>query len=444
MKKENLFKTKRFLPLFITQFLGAFNDNAFKNAFLIWFTFDIVSNENNLYFSAEIMLSLAGGLFILPFFLLSTLAGQIADKFEKSYLTQKIKFAEIILMCLSFLCFYFSSVYGLLLVLFLMGVQSTFFGPIKYSLLPEFLREDELIQGNAWIEAGTFLSILLGTIFGGIVVRINYGIEIINIFLIFCAVTGYFSSFKIPRSRVCDEKSKISLNFVKETREIMKFSQENKEVWYSILAISWFWLIGSVFLSQFPVFTKEIIGANEQIVTLFLTLFSLGIGIGSLLCNKIQKGEINGKFVPYASFGISLSIIVFVFSSYLFQSERLEYIEILGLNQDILLSFSAFFLIGISAYCILASLLLLSIIAGIYIVPLYAIMQHCSKLSHVSRVIAVNNIINSLFMVFISIVMMILFSLNFDLLTIFIILAIANLIVSFNLLKFFTKESNNV
>ena len=174
----HLFNTQRFLPLFITQFFGAFNDNAFKNAFLIWFTYDVATDFG---MNSAMMVSIAAGLFILPFFLFSATAGQCADKYEKAWLSQKVKQVEIILMVLCGVCFYTKSIYGLLFVLFMMGVQSTFFGPLKYSLLPEHLKKDELMAGNGFIEGGTFISILLGTIFGGLIIRADYGVEMLSL-----------------------------------------------------------------------------------------------------------------------------------------------------------------------------------------------------------------------------------------------------------------------
>jgi len=426
-----LFRTKRFLPLFVTQFFGAFNDNAFKNAFLIWFTYD-VANHNGL--DASIMVTIAAGLFMLPFFLFSATAGQLADKYEKSWLTQKIKQVEIVLMIACAVCFYMGSVYGLLIVLFLMGMQSTFFGPIKYSLLPEHLRDDELISGNGWIEGGTFLSILLGTIFGGLIIRTEYGIELLSVCLIAFAIIGWIASRSIPispPSLIGDPQLKIGWNIAKETSKIIGYARKERTVWLSILAISWFWLVGATFLTQFPVYTKDIIGGNEHIVTLFLTVFSFGIGLGSVWCNKLLNGKIDGRLVPYGALGISFAILAFVAASYYYEIERIAYIEQLLHNKDAILGFFEFFAVGASSWVIVLSLLMLSVCSGIYIVPLYAIMQHRSSPSYVSRVIAANNVLNALFMVFASIAALILFSFNFTVTDIFLTVGVANVPVFF-------------
>ncbi|MCI5073327.1 MFS transporter [bacterium] len=429
MKNLNhLLYTKRFLPLFITQFFGAFNDNAFKNAFLIWFTYDMASKSS---MQPATLVSLAAGLFILPFFLFSAMAGQIADKYERSKLTQIIKMIEIALMCACALCFYVQSVEGLLIVLFFMGMQSTFFGPIKYSLLPEHLHKDELLAGNGLIEMGTFLAILLGTLFGGLVVRTDNGLIWISIFVIVFAVTGWWSSRSIPKAPVGDEKLNININIIKATWSIMQYAKHERTVWLSVLGVSWFWFIGSVVLTQLPTYAKDVIGGNEHTVTLFLTLFSIGIGLGSAWCNKLLKGEVDGKLVPYGSVGLSLSIVAFVISSLFFAVERMHYLERVLEYQDKLLSLSEFFAVGLSSWGIVLSLLSLAICAGLYIVPLYAIMQDRTEETFMARVIAANNVVNALFMVMASVLMLILFALKVSLLQLFLILAVTNIPVYF-------------
>jgi len=438
--QTNIFKGKRFLPLFITQFFGAFNDNAFKNAFLIWFTYDI-ANYHGL--NASIMVTLAAGLFILPFFLFSATAGQVADKYEKSWLTQKIKQVEIVLMLACAAFFFLGNVSGLLIVLFLMGVQSTFFGPIKYSLLPEHLHDDELISGNGWIEGGTFLSILLGTIFGGLIILTEYGIELLSLCVFAFSVIGWIASRSIPKASIGDPKLKIGWNIAQETWKIIGFARKEHTVWLSILAISWFWLIGVTFLTQFPTYTKEIIGGNEHIVTLFLSIFSIGIGIGSLWCNKLLNGKIDGRLVPYGSISITITIILFAIASYFYGVERMDYLEHVLQYEDKILGFSEFFAVGLSSWSIIVSLLALSICSGIYIVPLYAIMQHRSNSIYLARVIAANNVMNALFMVFASMIALMLFSLNFTVTDIFLMLGIANIPVFFVVRKVVIKSRKN-
>jgi acyl-[acyl-carrier-protein]-phospholipid O-acyltransferase/long-chain-fatty-acid--[acyl-carrier-protein] ligase len=424
----HLMRSKRFLPLFITQFFGAFNDNAFKNAFLIWFTYDVATNSG---INAPMMVTLAAGLFILPFFLFSATAGQFADKYERSYFTRKIKFVEVILMLAVSAGFFLGSIYGLLVVLFMMGVQSTFFGPIKYSLLPEHLNDDELIGGNGLIEGGTFLSILFGTIFGGLIIGTTYGKEMLALALVGFALVGWISSRSIPLAPVGDPNLKIGWNIFRETWKIIGYAQEERTVWLSIIGISWFWFVGAMFLTQFPVFTKQTIGGNEHIVTLFLTIFSVGIGIGSVWCNKLLKGEINGRLVPYGSVGMTVAIAVFVAASLQYSADRIVYLEQVLNYQDRILGLTEFFSVSPASWGIIGGLLALSVCAGIYIVPLYTIMQHRSDDKYLARIIAAANVINALFMVMASVVALLLFSLSFSSIQILLAVGVLNIPVFF-------------
>ncbi len=421
MQNQNhLLKSQRFLPLFITQFFGAFNDNVFKNAFLIWFTYDISFKLN---MDAQLMVTIASGLFVLPFFLFSALAGQVADKFEKSKIVHIIKIAEIVIMIFAFVGFYFENIYLLLLLVLLMGVHSTFFGPIKYSLLPETLKDNELVSGNALVEGGTFLAILLGTILGGVVIRSQNGIEIVCAAIVFFALIGYIASRFIPKTPISDSGLKIGFNIFSQTWKIIGFAKKENAVWLSIIGISWFWFIGLTFLSQFPIYTKNIINGDEFIVTLFLSIFSIGIGVGSVMCNKLLKGKINGRLVPLGSIGISLGILFFCLASNLYQTP------------NNIISLAEFFSSGFASYFIVLSLLGIAIFSGIYIVPLYAIMQHRSDNKYLSRIIAANNVLNALFMVASSFVIVGLIALKLTLIQIFLTLGIFNIFVFFFIRK---------
>ncbi len=425
--QTHLMKSKRFLPLFITQFFGAFNDNVFKNAFLIWFTYDIASKLN---MDAQLMVTIASGLFVLPFFLFSALAGQIADKFEKSKIVHIVKIAEIVIMLFAFVGFYFENIYLLLLLVFLMGVHSTFFGPIKYSLLPETLKNDELVSGNALIEGGTFLAILLGTILGGVVIRSQNGIEIVCTAVVFFAVIGYIASRFIPQTPISDAGLKIGFNIFSQTLKIIGFAKKENTVWLSIIGISWFWFIGLTFLSQFPIYTKNIINGDEFIVTLFLSIFSIGIGVGSVMCNKLLKGQISGKLVPFGSIGISIGILFFCLASNLYQTP------------ENIISLGEFFGSSFTSYLIVLSLLTIAIFSGIYIVPLYAIMQHRSDNKYLSRIIAANNVLNALFMVASSFVIVSLIKADLTLLQIFLTLGIFNIFVFLFIRKIVNQNLN--
>lgn len=426
MQKDlnHLLSTKRFLPLFLTQFFGAFNDNVFKNSLVILITYYIAQKAH---LNPQIMVTLAAGLFILPFFILSATAGQLADKFEKSILIRYIKIAEIIFMATAALGFYLENVYFLLAVLFCMGAQSTFFGPLKYSILPDHLKEDELVAGNGIIEAGTFLAILLGTIFGGVLILKEGGVAIISAIIIMIAIIGYLSSRYIPDAPPADPQIKINWNIFSETWNIIKCALVNKDVFYSILGISWFWFVGATFLAQFPTYAKDIIGGNEEIVTLFLTIFSIGIGLGSLLCNKLLKGEVNATFVPVGTLGIS----IFTIDLYLAGSN----IILSGYEIGVSDFFATF-----NSWRIAADLLLISICSGIYIVPLYAIMQSRSEKSHRARIIASNNVINALFMVLSAVGCLILLSIGFTVNDIFLTMAIINFGMIFIIKKIIKKR----
>ena len=411
----NLLTTKRFLPLFLTQFLGAFNDNVYKNALVILITY---SFSTELKFNPEILITIAAGIFILPFFIFAAPAGQLADKFEKSQLIRYTKIAEIILMASSAIGFYLHHVVLLMTILFLVGTQATFFGPMKYSILPTHLKTDELIAGNALLEAGTFLAILLGTMLGGVLAMLNAAPAFISITIVFIAIAGFITSLWIPRAESADASLKINLNIFHETWNIVAYTWKNQKLFLSVLGISWFWLVGATYLSQFPTYTKNILGAESSIVTLFLTVFTAGIGVGSLLCNYLLKGKINAAYAPLAALGMAIfGVDLFIATQY--HDKNLT--ELITLSQ---------FLAHGASWRILIDLFLLSICGGIYVVPLYVILQYASEEQHRSRVIASNNIFNALFMVVAAIATSLMLFFNFSVTQIFLSVAIANLIVS--------------
>ncbi len=383
--QSHLLKTRRFLPLFLTQFLGAFNDNVFKNALVILITYSVAEKAG---LNAQILVTLAAGIFILPFFLFSATAGQIADKYDKARLIRIIKAVEIGLMIAAGVGFYLQNVYFLLTVLFLMGTQSSFFGPLKYGILPDQLHEHELIGGNALIEAGTFVSILIGTILGGLLILAEGGITLVSGMVLAVAVLGWVSSLSIPSTKAADPDITVRYNLFTETYRIIGHIRENKVVFRSILGISWFWLFGASFLSQFPTYGKDVIGGNEQVVTLFLTVFSIGIGVGSLFCNKLLKGEIVATYVPLGVLGMTLFTVDLYFASG--NGITAGGGELIGVSA---------FLAEFSSWRILFDLFGISVCGGIYIVPLYSLMQSRSEAEYRSRTIAGNNVMNALFMV---------------------------------------------
>jgi acyl-[acyl-carrier-protein]-phospholipid O-acyltransferase/long-chain-fatty-acid--[acyl-carrier-protein] ligase len=412
----HLLTSKRFLPLFLTQFLGALNDNAFKNALVILITYTAMDSAG---LSPQIMVTLAAGIFILPFFLFSATAGQLADKWNKAKLIRIIKFIEILLMGGAAVGFFLGNAAFLLCILFLMGAQSAFFGPLKYGILPDHLHENELIGGNALIEAGTFLAILFGTMLGGLLILAENGAAIISTLAIITAFTGWLFSLFIPPAKPASPKIKVGYNLLYETGAILQHIRQNTILFRSILGISWFWLFGATFLSQFPVFAKEIIGGSEQIVTLFLVVFSIGIGIGSLFCNKLLKSEIAATYTPLSI----LSMTIFTIDLF-FASEN-----ILPPGEGELIGAVAF-LNSLAHWRILLDLLAISICGGIYVVPLYAIVQRYSETSHLSRVIAGNNIMNALFMVLSALGIGLMLASDFTVTQVFLTIAILNGLVA--------------
>ncbi len=411
----SLLKTTRFLPLFLTQFLGAFNDNIFKNALIMLITYTWVSTFQS---HAEFVITLAAGIFILPFFLFSALAGQLADLYEKSRLIQYTKIAEIILALSAGIGFFLHSIPILMIVLFLLGTQATFFGPMKYSILPDHLEIYELIAGNALLEAGTYLAILMGILLGALLASLHSASTLVPMLMLVFAIMGYSTSKKIPANKIVDKKLKLNFNFMQETSKMITQTFEKRELAISIFGISWFWLVGTTYLSQFPTYTKNVLGAGSSVLTLFLTFFVVGIGIGSLYCNRLLKSRIHATYVPLAALGMTLFAIDLVLAS---QHMVTKSEHLLTVTQ---------FLSHLQNWHVLLDLLFLSACGGIYVVPLYAILQHESPPAHRSRTIACNNFMNALFTLSAAIITSIMLFLNFSVTHIFVLVAITNLIVA--------------
>lgn len=382
--QTHLLATRRFLPLFVTQALGALNDNLFKNALAALIIYRIAEAAG---LNGQILVTIAGGIFILPFFLFSATAGQLADKFEKSKMIRWIKAAEVVIMGLGAASFWYGDVYLMMAVLFFMGVQSSFFGPLKYSILPDHLAKGELIGGTALIEAGTFLAILLGTIAGGLLIRGDQGSMIVSVSVVGLAFVGLAASFTIPNAPAPQPALKLNPNILGETWKIVRRAFEKRDIFLSIMGISWFWLVGATFLAQFPAFSKHVIGGDETVFTLFLALFLVGIGLGSLLCNSILKGAISAKYVPFGAVGMT------IFIADLYMASRGYEVASPGLID------AWAFLRDSGNWRIIFDLVAIAVCGGLFIVPLYTILQTRSDESHRSRVIAANNIINALFMV---------------------------------------------
>ncbi len=405
-----LLRTRRFLPLFVTQFLGALNDNFFKNALVILVTYRLAQEAG---LNGQILVTAAAGLFMLPYFLFSATAGLLADKLEKRRLIVIIKAAEIIFMAVAVAGFYSGHVVLLMTVLFLMGVHSTFFGPIKYGILPAHLAPHELLAGNALIEAGTFLAILIGTIIGGVFILTAHGIALVSLGLLAVAVAGLLAAFFIPPALPPAPGLRVRLNIIADTAAMLGYARGHRDLFLTMLANSWFWLVGATFLSQFPALAKDVIGADENVVTLFLTAFTIGIALGSLLCNKLLAGAITMRFVPIAGLGISLFTIDLYFASAAIPAAG----GLLGVG-DFLGWFAGWRLVG--------DLVLIAVCGGVFIVPLYTFLQAHSEVSHRSRVIAANNIWNALSMVAAAIATVLMLKGGFTVPHVFLTLAIVN------------------
>jgi acyl-[acyl-carrier-protein]-phospholipid O-acyltransferase/long-chain-fatty-acid--[acyl-carrier-protein] ligase len=410
-----ILKSRRFLPLFITQFLGALNDNILKNAMVILVTFGMAREAGA---STNMIVVFAGGCFIVPFFLFSATAGRLADKFEKSRLIVIIKASEVAIMCLAVSGFLSASLPLLLVSLFLMGTHSSFFGPLKYGILPSHLRESELLTGNALIETGTFLAILIGTIAGGLLIAAERGTIMVSALLTLVAGAGLLASLFIPHAQAAAPQLKLGFNIIAHTSEMVREAAARRSIRLAIMGISWFWLVGATFLSQFPAFAKEVLGAGNQVVTLFLTAFSLGIGIGSMLCSRLLKGEISARYVPLGALGITVFAIDLYFAS---RNLTPAVGATVGVKE---------FLSSFAGWRIFVDLLLLSVSSGLYIVPLYTILQSRSEPERRSRVIASNNILNALFMTIGAISTMGLLALAWTIPQIFLTIAIINLLVA--------------
>ncbi|MCE7627649.1 MFS transporter [Vibrio fluvialis] len=379
--QTSLLTQRRFLPYFITQFFGAFNDNIFKNVLLLLVAF---AGSGALQISSDLFINLAAGLFILPFFLFSASAGVLADKYEKSWFIRRVKLLEIAIMCIGAIGFITESYSVLLLILFLMGTQSAFFGPVKYALLPQQLKSNELVPGNALVETGTFLAILLGTLGAGMIASADNARHIAAAAVILFALCGYWASRSIPEAPASAPELTFRWRPISQTRHTLAIARSDRIIFQSMMAISWFWFLGAAYLTQFPNFTKVFLNGTESSVSFLLALFSVGIALGSLACDKLSNHRIDVGIVPLGSFGISI----------------FGYLMATSIPNDLPI-FSQFseFAAYQPLWPLFAYLLLLGASGGVFIVPLYALMQQRAKETERAQVIAALNIYNSLFMV---------------------------------------------
>jgi 1-acyl-sn-glycerol-3-phosphate acyltransferase len=410
----SLLSQRRFAPFFWTQFLGAFNDNLFKTALLVALTYDALSWTT---ISPGLLNNLIPGLFILPYVIFSATAGQIADKVEKGRLARFVKLLEVGIMVLAGIGWMTHTLWLLIAAVVGMGVHSTLFGPVKYAYLPQHLKPEELVGGNGVIEMGTFVGILLGEVAGAMLVAYKpFGIELVAGASLLMALIGLAASWRIPSSPAPAPDLNINYNFVTESVRNLRFSAQNRTVFLSMLGNSWFWFYGALVLSQFPVYAKDYLHGDHSVFVLLLTVFSLGIGVGSLLCEKLSGRKVEIGLVPFGSIGLSLFGIDLYFASMAYTNTA---------------TVDAFALIALpGALRILADLVLIGVFGGFFIVPLFALIQTRCDPKHVSRTIAGMNILNALFMVGAAGVAILLLGQGFSIPEMFLVTALLNAAVA--------------
>ena len=386
MKQQSQFSLlsqRRFGPFFWTQFFGAFNDNVFKTALLVVLTYDALSWTS---MEPAMLNSLIPGLFILPYVVFSATAGQIADKVEKGRLARIVKVLEIVIMLVAGIGWLTHTLWVLIAAVVGMGIHSTLFGPVKYAYMPQHLKSEELVGGNGLVEMGTFVGILLGQVLGAAMVQVKpYGIELVAGATLLFAVVGLVASYRIPHSPAPAPTLKISRNPLAESVRNIAFSRQNRTVFLSMLGNSWFWFYGALVLSQFPVFAKDYLHGDYSVFVMLLTVFSVGVGAGSLLCERLSDHKVEIGLVPFGAIGLSVFGIDLYFAS-------------LGYTGTATVDMAGM-LAQPGALRILGDILLLGVFGGFYIVPLFALIQTRCDPEHLSRTIGGMNILNALFMV---------------------------------------------
>jgi len=413
MSQFSLLTKRRFAPFFWTQALGAFNDNAFRNAMVMLVAFQMALPDAQV----SLYTNLAPALFILPYFLFSATAGQLAEKFEKTRIIRFVKLFEIAAMAIAAIGFFTHHVSLLLVVLFLMGVHSTVFGPIKYSILPQALERSELVGGNALVETGTQLAMLTGMILGNSLMLIaGYGTLAASLTTIAIACVGYVVSRSIPIAPATAPDLRFNWNPFSETWRVLKITHEDRAVFNAVLGISWFWFFGTVMTAQLPNYTRHTLGGDGSVNTLVLTLFSLGTGIGSLLCEKLSAKRVEIGLVPMGAFGLTVfAVDLFFARPMVTPGAGLGWLAFAGTP---------------GAWRVMLDLTMIGAFAGFYVVPLFAFVQSRAPRERLSRIIAGNNIVNALLICVASGFGIGLTALGLDVPTIFLITGIVNVAVA--------------
>ncbi len=414
-----LLRTRRFLPFFVTQLLGAFNDNIFKQSLILAILYKLSIDGDR-----AIWVNLCALLFILPFFLFSALAGQFGEKFNKDALIRAIKVGEIVIMAVGATGFLFNHLELMLLALFAMGTHSALFGPVKYSIMPQALHDDELVGGNGLVEMGTFLAILAGTIGAGIMMSSTHYAPIVSVAIVGVAVVGYLASRSIPRAAASTPQLRLNWNIFSESWATLRLGLgQTPAVSRSIVGNSWFWFVGAIYLTQIPAYAKEWLYGDETVVTLILTVFSVGIALGSMLCEKLSGRKVEIGLVPFGSFGLTVFGLLLWWHSGGFPQnvQANDWLAVLGYGQ---------------AWWVLFDILGLGVFGGFYIVPLYALIQSRTAENERARVIAANNILNALFMVVSAIVSILLLSVaKLSIPELFLVVSLLNIAVNTYIFK---------
>jgi acyl-[acyl-carrier-protein]-phospholipid O-acyltransferase / long-chain-fatty-acid--[acyl-carrier-protein] ligase len=371
-----LLQTRRLWPLALTQSCGALNDNLVKNAMVVLALFQLGIGGTGLS-------ALAGALFIAPYVLLSATAGQLADRFSKPRVIIAYKVAEVLLMAAAAAAFLTQSVPGLLVVLTGLGIQATLFGPVKYGVLPEHLTADELVAGNGVIEATTFLSIVAGTVAGGALVLLPHGTFWVSLVGLMLALLGLWSAMQIPTVPPADPSLHISPNVIGETRRTIRHAASVRSIWFAVLGLSWFWTMGAALMTEFPVIARDTLHSDGTVLTLLLAVFAVGVGVGSMQCARLLRGDVSARLVPFAGIGISLFCWDFASAA----------------SSAGTIATASAVLATVSGWRMVIDLFLLAACGGVFSVPLYAIIQDQAAPSERARMVAANNIMNALFMV---------------------------------------------
>jgi len=412
-----LLTQRRFLPLFLTQFLGAFNDNVFKNALVILITFRAAACTDS-----PLLVTVAAGLFILPFFVFSATAGQFADKLDKARLIRIVKLTEIVIMALGAAAFLYGSVETLIAVLFLMGAQSALFGPLKYGILPQHLDEDHLMGANALIQGSTFVAILLGTILGGTLIAMpETGAAVTSVAIVCIALLGWLASRQIPDAPAADPKLELDWNIFRQTWRVALMAAEQRDVLVAVIGISWFWFVGATFLQLFPGFTCDALGGGPAVVTLLLCTFTIGIALGSWASTRLTGGHVSLALAPLGALGIfAFSLVPALVPPPAPQGLELTVAQVAAAAGN---------------WPALATLIGVAVSGGIFVVPMFAYVQAASPPDHRARIIAAANVLNALFMVLSAVLTIVLLELGASVSGVFAVTGCLTLVVGAWMLK---------